>query len=437
MKASIVPFITLRYLKSKRGNGGFTPFILSVVGVAVGVMTLIVVMSVMNGFQLGFIENMVEIGSYHLQLQPADWGRRDELSPAVLSAVSSTPGVAAVVPFTELQGLFEGVIRRVLPCTVRAVPKDLLSMDPIQSEILVIQNGAFSLAADDSIVIGSELARSSGAAVGDTILIKTMYIRSGRVVSVEMPFTVNGIFRCGYLDYDEMLVFVSSEGEKRLAGSALPVVYGVKLADRFRDIDAAGRISPLLEGTGFAVESWRQYNKVFFGALLMEKLMIFVLEGLIFVVVGFNIYHSLRRTVFEKKEEIAVLKAVGVPPRSIQYAFVFEGFIIGTIGAFAGILLGMALALNINGVFSVVERIVNSVLWLFQAAMVQFSKRESGGSFAIFSPMYFYLQEVPARVLFPETFLIAMFASVSSISAAYAAARSIVTFRPAEILRYE
>jgi lipoprotein-releasing system permease protein len=437
VKASVVPFIALRYLKSKRGNGGFTPSILSVVGVAVGVMTLIVVLSVMNGFQLGFIENMVEIGSYHLQLQPADWGRRGGLSTAVVSTVSSVPGVLAVVPFAELQALFKGVFQTPLPCMIRAVPEDLLSVDPIQSEMLAIQNGAFSLAAPDSIVIGSELSKNSGATVGDAITIQSMYVLSGRVMPVEESFTVSGIFRCGYLDYDERLVFVSPGGAERLAGSALPVVYGVKLSDRFRDVDAAGRISPLLVGTGYAVESWRLYNKVFFGALFMEKLMIFVLEGLIFVVVGFNIYHSLRRTVFEKKEEIAVLKAVGIPPRAIQYAFVFEGFIIGTVGAFAGILLGMALAMNVNGVFFVVERVVNAILWLFQAAMVQFSKRGSGGSFAIFSPMYFYLQEVPSRVLFPETFLIALFASVASIAAAYAAARSIVTFRPAEILRYE
>jgi lipoprotein-releasing system permease protein len=437
MKASMVPFIALRYLTSKRRNGGFAPSVLSVIGVAVGVMTLTVVLGVMNGFQLGFIENMVEIGSYHLQLQSSDSDGRNGLPTEVIASLSSIPGVAAVIPFSELQGLVEGAFARSRPCIVRAVPEELLRLDPVQSRMLKIQDGSFSLAAADSIVIGSELSLNSGARVGDIVSIQSMYAYSGRILPVEKTFIVSGIFRCGYLDYDEALVFVSPEGAKTLAGAALPIVYGVKLDDRFRDAEAAAGISPLLEGTGYTAEGWRMYNKAFFSALFMEKLMIFVLVGLIFVVVGFNIYHSLRRTVFEKKEEIAVLKAVGVPPRSIQYAFVFEGLIIGTAGTIAGILLGMALALNINEVFSVVEWAMNGALRVYHAVAGPFSSRGAGGSFSIFSPMYFYLQEVPSRVLLPEIVLIAGFASMASVAAAFGAARSVTAFRPAEILRYE
>ena len=103
------------------------------------------------------------------------------------------------------------------------------------------------------------------------------------------------------------------------------------------------------------MESWRTYNKSFFDALFMEKLMMMVLVGLIFIVVGFNVYHSLRRSVHERMEEIAVLKAVGVPPGRIQAIFVLEGLIIGVSGALGGLVAGLLVAMNVNGVFALVE----------------------------------------------------------------------------------
>jgi lipoprotein-releasing system permease protein len=131
-----------------------------------------------------------------------------------------------------------------------------------------------------------------------------------------------------------------------------------------------------------------------------------------------------------------VLKAVGVPPRYIQYAFIFEGLLIGIAGTFGGMLLGLLLAANINGVFSLVETAINSVIWLAQALFAPL--RDGGaGTFAIFSPMYFYLTEVTARVLLPEAFLVASFAMLACVGAAWGASRTVTSFRPAEILRYE
>ncbi len=436
MKGSMVPFLALRYLTSKRKNGGAAPSALSVAGVAVGVMTLAVVLAVMNGFQIGFMENMVEIGSYHLQVRAED-PAAGGLDPAALARIRSVAGVTAVVPFSELQALVEGAFKRLRPCFIRAVPEDLLSLDPVQAGKLEMMEGSFDLSDAGSIVIGSELSINAGTGVGDVITLHSAYADRGRLVTVKESFTVSGVFRCGYLDYDEGLVFVSEAGARRLTGTALPPVYGVKLADRFRDAEALKAVSGIVKGAGYAAEGWQQYNKSFFGALLMEKLMIFVMVGLIFIVVGFNIYHSLRRTVFEKKEEIAVLKAVGVPPRSIRSSFMFEGLIIGTVGVFAGLLLGIALALNINGVFSVVEAAVNGAVRLYQIAAAPFYSPGDGGSFAIFSPLYFYLTEVPARVLLSDIVFIAAFALASSVVAAFAAARSVASFRPAEILRYE
>jgi lipoprotein-releasing system permease protein len=436
MRFSLVPFIAMRYLRAKRKARGLAPSLLSVLGVAVGVMTLTVVLGVMNGFQLGFIESIVEISSYHVQIH-GQGAAEGALAERILTVVSSLPSVTAVIPFSERQVLVEGMFFRPRPCTVRAVPPDLLARDPVQRRLLALRSGSFSLSTDDSIVIGSELAAFTGTRVGDSITLVSVDASGGLPAPRRVVFTVTGIFSCGYYDFDVGLAFISLSAARRLAPGGASLTYGIKLTDRVLDAAAVKRISAALEGSGFRAESWREYNRSFFDALFMEKLMMMLLVGLIFVVVGFNIYTSLRRTVFEKKEEIAVLKAVGVPPRSIQYAFIFEGLVIGMAGALAGMLIGLALAANINAVFSAVEVLVNAVMWAAHALSAPF--RPAGGSegFAIFSPLYFYLTEVPSRVLLPEAFLVAFFATLASVAAAYGASRTVAAFRPAEILRYE
>jgi lipoprotein-releasing system permease protein len=196
-------------------------------------------------------------------------------------------------------------------------------------------------------------------------------------------------------------------------------------------------ISRLPEAAGWSVESWRRYNRSFFDALFMEKLMMMLLVGLIFVVVGFNVYHSLRRTVFEKMEEIAVLKAIGVPPLEIQGIFVLEGLLIGCAGAAAGLLLGLLLSVNIDAVFAVVETFVNAALAAGSAVLSPLFPVEGGGGFSSFSPMYFYLTSVPSRVLPREAFLVVFFALLACGGAAWAASRAVSRFRPAEVLRNE
>ncbi len=437
---SIVPFIALRYLKARRGTGGMAASVLSVLGVAVGVMTLTVVLGVMNGFQLGFIESIVEISSYHIQIHPASSAAGAQsgagLPASVVERVREIPGVTSVVPFGELQGLLEGVYSRPQPSVIRAVPPDLLSQDPVQAGLLSMDEGSFSLDAPGSIVIGSQLAVSLGASVGEPVYL--LSVDTSRLIPAAQRrlFTVSGIFTSGYLDFDAGLAFISRSDAAALPGK-MPTIYGVKLTNRLDDGPALQKISAVLSGTGFAAESWRSYNRSFFDALFMEKLMIMILVCLIFIVVGFNIYNSLRRTVLEKREEIAVLKAVGVPPRSIRYAFMVEGAVIGFAGALAGMILGLAIAANINAVFSLVEVVVNGALRLANSIAAPITHGASREGFSIFSPLYFYLTEVPSRVLPREAVLVASFAVLSSVAAAFGASRSVAGFRPSEILRYE
>jgi lipoprotein-releasing system permease protein len=409
-------------------------------------MALTVVLAVMNGFQLGFIEPIVEISSYHIQCAPDLSAQGDAETgssagePAFLSRIRNLPEVTAVVPFVERQALVQAPYERALACQMRAVPPDLFTLDHVQAEMLASRKGSFDLAQPNSLVIGAELAAVTGVRVGDTLSLTSFTLGAdGRPAPRTAAFCVTGVFRTGYWDFDTGLVFTSLATADRVFGSgaALLRTYGVKIVNRFLDGRALRDIAPLLSATGYTAQSWRTYNKSFFDALFMEKLMMMVLVGLIFIVVGFNVYHSLRRSVHERMEEIAVLKAVGVPPNRIQGIFVLNGLIIGVLGAFAGLIAGLAMAVNVDGVFGLVEAIVNGVLRAARALASPFFAESVGGGFSIFSPAYFYLSHVPSRVLPQEAVFVCFFAVLACTGAAWAASRAVSRFRPAEVLRYE
>ncbi len=448
MKASIAVLVATRYFRTRRRETGNTSSILSVAGIAVGVMTLTVVLAVMNGFQLGFIENIVEISSYHLQISkplaaapdPGAGSADQAADPSFVSRIMSLPAVTAVVPFVERQALVEGAFQRARACEVRAVPPDLFARDPVQAGMLAPREGSFDLSRPGSLVIGAELAAITGARVGDALSLTSFATGpGGRPVPRRAAFRVTGVFHTGYWDFDVGLVFISLATADSVfgLGSPLPRTWGVKIRNRFLDGQALREITPLLAGTGYRAESWRSYNRSFFDALFMEKLMMMVLVGLIFIVVGFNVFHSLRRSVHERTEEIAVLKAVGIPPGHIQAIFVLEGLLIGLAGAVTGLLAGLGIAVNVSGVFAAVEMVINGVLRAGEALAALFAGGGGEESFAIFSPAYFYLTKVPSRVFPQEAFFVCFFAVLACTGAAWAASRAVSRFRPAEVLRNE
>jgi lipoprotein-releasing system permease protein len=433
VKLSLSLFIAARYFRTRRRDAGNASSLLSAAGIAVGVMTLTVVLAVMNGFQLGFIESIVEVSSYHLQVHAA------AMSDAQVAAMRALPSVRAVVPFIERQALVEGDFQRPRPSVVRAVPPDLLARDPSQAAHLVMTSGSFDLGDIHDVVIGSELASAEGMRVGDSLAITSYQASAGGRPSARSDVCrVSGIFTTGYYDFDAGLVFMSLSAADAFygGGTSLPRTWGVKIADRFADGGPLHQVAAIA-GAGAVVESWRTYNRSFFDALFVEKLMMMVLVGLIFLVVGVNVFHALSRRVIARREEIALLKAVGVPPVRIQTVFLIEGLLIGVSGGAIGLAAGLFLSDNINGVFSLVETVVNGVVRAAHALLSPFAAAGGEAGFAIFSPTFFYLSSVPSRVLPREAFLVCFFAVAACAAASWAASRAVSRFRPAEVLRYE
>jgi lipoprotein-releasing system permease protein len=347
-------------------------------------------------------------------------------------------GVEADVPFIELQTITKGQRRNQQGALVRGIPPDSLEKDPGLARQLVMEEGVFDLTSPDSIVLGAELALFLGVGTGDQITVMSM---SGTALETLRPedsrFIVSGIFRSGFYEYDLGWAFIPIETARLLYGENAPLVYGIKLENRWKDAQISTALSREL-GQNWKVESWRSFNRAFFGALRTEKILMFILMGLIFVVVALNIFQGQRRTVMERYEEIGLLKAVGASAAAVRLIFTLDGFLIGFFGALAGLIPGVLIASNIQGFFGLLETVVNGMTGLFNNFVALFTGDSPlDASFSIFSSAVFYVKEIPARLVPFEVFLICLFGVGAATFAAWLASARSTGIKPAEVLRYE
>jgi lipoprotein-releasing system permease protein len=299
---------------------------------------------------------------------------------------------------------------------------------------------------DGQALVGAELARRLGLRVGDEITLYSIPAIFSAADYNESPdedaglraFTVTGIFETGFYEYDTGWVFV--EMESASAFTDKPPILGLKIKNRFQDHKMLELARKCLEQKGgfkgAQFSSWRDYNRSFFGALRTEKLFMFILVGLIFIVVGLNIYQSQRRAVLEHREDIGLLRALGGGEQAVRLVFVCDGAIIGFTGAGAGLGAGLLIASHIQAFFTLIEKIVNFFIGIINA-LVGFTNAGELGGFSIFSPAVFYCRGIPSRIIPGEAAMIFLFGFFSALAAAWFASRNISRIKPAEVLRYE
>jgi lipoprotein-releasing system permease protein len=393
-------FLTRRYLFGRRRAG--LPW-LSLAGLAVGVLALNAVLAVMNGFQLTFIESLLELSSSHVRWQPPE----GKPVPAAESVLKSAPGVTAVVPTTEGQTLVSAWGGRTA-AALRGFPEDALTRDAGLARHLGVLPQALGdpgLPARGQAVLGRELARSLGVQPGDEIKLTSL---TGPQFSILAPRTqsliVKGTFASGYYEIDSNWVLINLDDALASFSGPEDFFYAVKLADGNTDREAAARLSGLLSRPPAEFTTWRDYNTAFFAALRTEKSVLIVLVGLIFLVVAVNLYFSQKRAVAERREDLALWSAVGVRPARLRAVFALVGFFVGTAAALVGTALGLAAA------------------WGF-------------GSLHLLSSDAFYLPAWPSRVLPHEVALTAAACVAVATAAAWLASAGITKVPVAEVLK--
>ncbi len=420
-------FVSKRFSKVDRKGRTAVTSALASLGVGFGVMALLVVISVMNGFQMEFIDAIMEISSCHVRVENVrdedtflSWCNQKQTGPYA---------VKTVLPFYEAQGLMVGSFGRDSAALVRAVSEDIYETDAGFCNQARIISGSFDLSEDDFIVLGCDLARALGARVGSEVSIFALSGSSDvSLFSKDRKFTVTGIFYSNYADINSSYSFISLKSGKKNFGSSASLIYGVKLKDSQRD---AIFISNLKEDFPEAsAESWRHYNRTFFGALRVEKNMLMLMVLLIFVVVAVNIYNGMRRMVYERREDIAVLTALGAKAKEVQSVFIVKGLVTGLTGALPGFILGLFLCVNIGNVFMLLSK-----GQYYFSYFIQMLINPQLAPYLQENPMFRIYANIPARVVFSEAAAIFFFGIFSSLVASWAAGRQILKLTVSEVLR--
>ena len=421
-------FVSRRFAKVDRsGRSAVTGFLASL-SICFGVMTLIVTVSVMNGFQMGFIDSIMEISSAHIRVTASQ-----DFDQQALEQQCFRPelGVVAVEPLYEAQSLLASASGRQAASLIRAVSPDIMYTDAGFAQEMQMISGEFDLSRPGYIVLGSQLARQLGVRVGSTV---NMLALSGGsdvdLISDNRVFVVSGIFSCGYAEINSSYSFISMIAGEQFFGQEATKIFALKLADSENDLQVIHQLEKAI--SGIQTESWRSYNRSFFGALKVEKNLLMMLVFMIFVVVGVNIFNGMRRMVFERRSEIAILSALGGRKREVQLIFILRGLLTGLGGAIPGLLLGMLLCVQMDVIFDVIAKLS---YWL--QYLVTMTTNPAMAIYVRENTMYQVYASIPARMFPVEITFITIFGVFSALAASWVASRKVLAMTLSEVLHDE
>ena len=419
--------VSRRFASVDRKSRSSATSFLAVLVICFGVMSLVTVVSVMNGFQMSFVNAIMELSSFHIRVSNLE----SQAEADFLDSCADSKEIRCVSPFYESQALLVGNKSKESAGIIRGVDARTCEFDEGFAREIKIVSGSFDLSSADSIVLGSYLAQSLGVTTGNTVnLLALSGGKDVELLSQNRQFKVTGIFECGYYDINQGYAFVSLEAAHMYFGEDAPVFYGIKIRRPQNDGFVSAAIKSCFPDA--AVQSWREYNRTFFGALRVEKNILMLLVFLIFVVVAVNIYNGMRRLVFERSQEIAALSALGGTSFQIKAIFVVRGFLTGAAGTVIGVVLGIFISLNIRSVFLGVS---HCLYWLELFFTSVFSPENA--AFVTENQMYAIYASIPARIIPSEVLLISLFGVLSPLLASALASRSVLKLKIAEVLHNE
>lgn len=427
-----ISVVSRRFARVDRKGRSAVTSVLATLGICFGVMTLTVVMSVMNGFQMSFIDSILEVSSYHLRVINV----APEQENALKAACETEKRIRACVPFYEAQALMTGEKGGAVAVNVRAADESIYYEDEGFKKELRMISGSFDFSETDSIILGSTLARNLGVRTGDTV---NLLVMSGGsdvdLFSSDRLFTVRGIFTTGYAEINSACAFTGTAAAEKYFGASAKKIWGIKIKNYDKDLGVVASLKKQLglsDSSKTQIQSWRSFNKTFFGALRIEKNMLLLLVALIFVVVAINIYNGMRRLVFERRTEIAVLSALGARKGGIKSIFIMRGFIMGTVGALTGVVLGIIISLNTDVVFTFAAKLMYGIQYLITAL----TDRQNLQYVQINSSYNLYAS-IPARLFPGEVTAITLFGVFSPLIASWAASRNVLKLTVSEVLHNE
>ena len=397
------------------GAGGFLSFIaaISMAGIALGVAALIVVLSVMNGFQKEVRDRMLSVLS-HVEVfgvsgGVADWQALAKQTAQVPEVLAAAPYVAGQAMLTRDDTVRGALIRGILPDAESKV-SDIASHMKAGRLTDLVTDGF-------GIVLGSELARALGVFPGDKV---TVVAPQGQVTPAGLlprlkQFTVVGIFESGHFEYDSTLALTQIDDAARLFRLSEYTGVRLRIADLLAAPEVSAKLSRVLSGD-YLIRDWTRQNRNWFAAVQTEKRMMFIILTLIIAVAAFNLVSTLVMTVTDKQADIAILRTLGAAPRSIQAVFIIQGAAIGVLGCALGVGLGVLVASNIDVIVPVIEHLLG----------VQFLPKDS-----------YFINTLPSDLRTPDVAVIGAVSLLLSLVATLYPSWRAARVQPAHALRYE
>jgi lipoprotein-releasing system permease protein len=405
--------IGLRYLRARRRTR-FVSFIslASSIGIAVGVAALIVILSVMNGFENELRSRLLSMTAHASVSGPdgvlADW-------QPILERVRTQPGVAAAAPYVE----FEAMVRSragLQPVFVTGIDPALEDGVSLAASRMVAGDLDRLAAGSYNIVLGRLLAISLGVRVGDEVMLLIPHVEGGDVSPELRRFRVAGLFEAGLQDHDAALALVALRDAADIQRLGAGVT-GVRL--RADDVMRAPEIASSLQtglGGDYSTDDWARQNASYFRAVRLEKTMMSLILSLIIAVAAFNIVASLVMVVTDKETDIAILRTLGMGPGGVLRVFLTQGLVIGWLGALAGVALGTLLAVNVPTIVPALERLFG---------------------FQIMPGDVYYVTKIPSDLQVTDVVAIALAALALTGLATLYPARRAARVHPARALRYD
>ena len=412
-----------RYTRAGRATrrNGFISFIsgVSMLGIGLGVAALVIVLSVMNGFQKEVRDRMLSVVS-HIEIVSADGGALDDFK-GTLQAIQANPQVVGAAPFISAQALLargedmKGVLVRGIDPALEPSVVDL-SMG-LQGKTGNMPGVEALLPGQFGVVLGLDLARQLGVRLGDPV---TLIAPNGQVTPAGVlprlkQMQVVGLFNSGHYEYDSALVMLHVEDAGKIFRLEGPTGIRLKIKNLHDARIVAWTLAPTLPA-GMAIRDWTQQNRTWFAAVQVEKRMMFIILTLIVAVAAFNLVSTLVMSVTDKRADIAILRTLGASPGSIMGVFMMQGAMVGVIGTLSGLFLGLLIAFNIDVIVPALETLFN----------------------ASFLPKDIYLiSRMPSDPQMSDILPVAIISLVLSFMATLYPSWRASQVNPAEALRYE
>ncbi len=407
--------IGLRYLRAKRRNH-FVSFIslTSVLGIALGIVVIITVLSVMNGFQTEVRDRMLRMTA-HGNILELD-GTLDDWQHAA-QAIAHVDQIAGVAPYIEAQSMVvkgSQVTGVQLSGVEPDIEIDVSDIDEfiIDNDLQVLQPGQFK------VLLGSELANYLGASVGEkiTIIAPETSVTPAGIVPKMRRFTVAGVYEIGMNQFDRNTAIIHIQDAQKLFRYHDKVTgLRLKLDDIFLVPGLTQVINGDLQGE-YWMTDWTRRHQNFFRAVKMEKTMMFVIMTLIVAVAAFNVVSMLIMVVTDKQSDIAILRTYGISARSILWVFIIQGSLIGVFGTILGVIGGISLSLNLAHIILFAEQLLGQ---------------------KVLDPSVYYITDLPSELHLSDVSSVALISFALTVLATLYPALKAAKTQPAQALRYE